>query len=67
VTGEIMVDTFNWGTTELLLICFNLVALFVGYRFLFTRVRAKMRTVEDKHRENAGSRSLFSSTFDESE
>ena len=34
---------------------------------MFTRVRAKMRTVEERHRDNAGSRSLFASTFDESE
>ena len=62
-----MGETFSWGSTELFLICFNLVALFIGYRFLFTRVRAKMRTVEERHRDNAGSRSLFASTFDESE
>jgi len=62
-----MVEAFNWGTTEVFLILFNLIALFVGYRFLFTRVRAKMRTVEERHRDNVGSRSLFTSPFDESE
>ena len=65
--GELMVETFSWGMTELLLVCFNLVALFIGYRFLFTRVRSKMRTVEERHRDNVGSRSLFASSFDESE
>lgn len=63
-----MVQTFTWGTTELLLICFNAVALYIGFRFLFTRVSKKMRTVEERHRDNVGSRSLFASSFfDESE
>tara|TARA_B100001123_G_scaffold253314_1_gene282670 strand:- start:605 stop:796 length:192 start_codon:yes stop_codon:yes gene_type:complete len=57
-----------WGLTEYLLLLFNLVALYIGFRFLFTRVRKKMRTVEEIHRNNAGSRSLFSSSLlDESE
>ena len=66
--GELMVQTFSWGMNELFLICFNVVALYVGFRFLFTRVRKKMRAVEERHRDNVGSRSLFSSSyFDESE
>ena len=62
-----MTEFFDWGSTEILLLCFNLVALFIGFRFLFTRVRNKMRLVEEIHRENAGSRSLIFSRLDESE
>ncbi|MAS62161.1 MAG: hypothetical protein CMA34_00555 [Euryarchaeota archaeon] len=63
-----MVEIFDWGSTELLLLCFNALALYVGFHFLFTRVRNKMRVIEDRHRDNVGSRSLFtSSLYDESE
>tara|TARA_B100000902_G_C27218097_1_gene868124 strand:+ start:359 stop:547 length:189 start_codon:yes stop_codon:yes gene_type:complete len=62
-----MADIFNWGLTEILLLCFNLFALYIGFRFLFTRVRNKMQMVEERHRNTAGSRSLIFSSFDESE
>ena len=63
-----MVEIFEWGSTELILLGFNALALYVGFHFLFTRVRNKMRVIEDRHRDNVGSRSLFKSTlFDESE
>ena len=62
-----MVDTLSWSSTEFFLLCFNLVALYVGFRFLFTRVRNKMQMVEERHRSTAGSRSLIFSSFDESE
>ena len=62
-----MTDELNWGATEIFLLIFNLVALYIGFRFLFTRVRNKMQIVEDRHRKNAGSRSLILPSFDESE
>ena len=54
-----MAEILDWGSTELLLLCFNAFALYVGFYFLFTRVRNKMRVIEDRHRGNVGSRSLF--------
>ena len=63
-----MAEILDWGSTELLLLCFNAFALYVGFYFLFTRVRNKMRVIEDRHRGNVGSRSLLkSSIYDESE
>ena len=63
-----MFEIFGLGSTEVFLLCFNALALYVGFYFLFTRVRNKMRVIEDRHRDNVGSRSLFkASIFDESE
>ncbi len=66
--GGVVAKIGDWGSTELFLVFFNIVALYIGFHFLFTRVRKKMRTVEEIHRNKAGSRSLIqSSFFDESE
>ena len=63
-----MTEILDWGSTELLLLCFNAFALYVGFYFLFLRFINKMRVIEDRHRGNVGSRSLFkSSIYDESE
>ena len=66
--GEVVAKIEDWGSTELFLVFFNIVALYIGFHFLFTRVRKKMKTVEEIHRNNAGSRLLTQSSFiDESE
>lgn len=62
-----MTEKLDWGVTEISLLVFNLVALYVGFRFLFTRVRNKMQIVEERHRKTAGSRSLIFQSLDESE
>ncbi len=66
--GSNMAAIGDWGPMEFFLLFFNIIALYIGFQFLFSRVRKKMKKVEEFHRNNVGSRSVITSSFfDESE